>query len=142
MNDLGRPSTALLAAPPPQNNLIDLRKIFGVVRRRMWWIVASVVLVFALSVAAYFIVTPTYTASASIALDRRVVDLVPGTAGPGALGQDLPTEGFGSLFALVVQNEMAAFALSEVGLDVLFALRFVKVLLDSGIGTQFEGMLP
>ena len=37
---------------------------------------------------------------------------------------------------------MAALALGEIGLDILFALRFVQIFLHGGIGTQFQGMLP
>ena len=57
-------------------------------------------------------------------------------------GQDLSAECFRGLLALVVQDEMAAFALGEIGLDVLFALRLCQVLLHVWIGTQFERMLP
>ena len=56
--------------------------------------------------------------------------------------QDLSTECFRSLLALVVHNEMAAFTLGKICLDVLLALRFFQVLLDGGIGTQFQRMLP
>src|ERR1700735_1759154 len=37
---------------------------------------------------------------------------------------------------------MTALALGEIGLDVLFPLRFLEIFLDGGIGTQLERMSP
>ena len=37
-----------------------------------------------------------------------------------------------------MQDEVVAFALGELGLDILFALRFCQILLDGWIGTQFQ----
>ena len=57
-------------------------------------------------------------------------------------GQDLSAEILGRLLAFVVEHEVAAFALGEIGLYTLLALRFRQVLLHGGIGTQIKGMLP
>jgi succinoglycan biosynthesis transport protein ExoP len=90
MNDLGRPGAALLPAKPSQSNLIDLRKIFGVLRRRLWWMVATFVLVIVLTGVAYKLVTPKYMATATVALDRRVDELV--TSGPANPNSALTTD--------------------------------------------------
>src|SRR5580658_10442974 len=57
-------------------------------------------------------------------------------------GQDLSSKHLGSLFALIVQNEMTALALGEVGLDGLLALGFGEELLNRRIAAQLEGALP
>src|SRR5271163_2910058 len=56
--------------------------------------------------------------------------------------QDLPAEYFRCLLALVVQDEMAAFALDKISLDVLLALGFCQILLHGCIRTQIKRMLP
>src|ERR1700733_1379165 len=55
-------------------------------------------------------------------------------------GQNLPAECLRSLFALVMQDEMAALTLGEVGFDILLALRFCQILLNDRIGAQFESV--
>ena len=54
-------------------------------------------------------------------------------------GDDLPTEGFRSLLALIVQNEVTALPLGELRFDILLALRFGQELLDFSIGAQRKG---
>ena len=57
-------------------------------------------------------------------------------------GQNLCPECFGGLLAFVVQDEMAALALGEVGFDILLALGFGQELLHRGIRSKFERALP
>ncbi len=57
-------------------------------------------------------------------------------------GEDLLAEGCGGLAALVVEGEMAALVLGEIGFGGLFALGFIEILLDGGVGPQVEGVLP
>src|SRR5712675_2211977 len=57
-------------------------------------------------------------------------------------GQDLSSECFRALLALIMQDEVVGFALREVGLDILLALRFCQEFLHCGIGAQFDRALP
>jgi len=41
---------------------------------------------------------------------------------------------------LVMQDEMAAFTLGKIGLDILFAQRFCQILLDGGSGRNSRGI--
>src|ERR1700722_302905 len=57
-------------------------------------------------------------------------------------GDNLGAEGFRGLLALIVENEVAAFMLSELGLNVFLALRFGQKLLHGGVGAQLQRTLP
>jgi capsular exopolysaccharide synthesis family protein len=76
---------------PAEGKLIDLRHIFAALRRRLWWMVATALVVLALTVITYMLMTPRYTATASLALDRRVDDLVAKDATDAQLTTDSPT---------------------------------------------------
>src|ERR1700731_287488 len=56
--------------------------------------------------------------------------------------QDLSAECFRGLLAFIMQNEMAALALSEVSFGILLAFGFREILLNRRVGAQFQGMLP
>lgn len=61
----------------PADDLIDLRALLSVLRRRLWAMVAAAALVFVLVVAATLQATPQYTATAKILLelrDQQVID--------------------------------------------------------------------
>jgi capsular exopolysaccharide synthesis family protein len=64
------------SAPGSQGNLIDLRKVFGIVRRRQLWALATAAIVMILTLIAYKAADPMYSAVARVALDRRVDELV------------------------------------------------------------------
>lgn len=89
MYSQGSATAASRAAASASTNLIDLRRIFGTIRRRQWWAVATVAIVLALTLAAYLQAKPVYTASARVAIDRRVDDFVTPTQGAPA---PLPTD--------------------------------------------------
>lgn len=72
--------------------LIDLRGIGATIRQRQWLILATIGMVLALTAIAYLMTPKRYTASATIALDRRVDDLVgKESGGEAGLTTDSPT---------------------------------------------------
>jgi len=56
--------------------LIDLRSIMATLRQRQWPILATVAIVLVLTAIAYVMTPKRFSANATIALDRRVADLV------------------------------------------------------------------
>ncbi|WP_052134799.1 GumC family protein [Sphingomonas sp. 37zxx] len=56
--------------------LIDLRQIGATIRRRQWWILGVIAIVLIATAVAYVLTPVRYQASATVALDRRVDDLV------------------------------------------------------------------
>lgn len=79
------------AAGSGDAKLIDLRSIALVVRRRLWWVLATMAIVLALTVVAYLVVPRRYAATASVALDRQVEEIVTQPAGDGTLPTDSPS---------------------------------------------------
>ncbi|MBI1687003.1 GumC family protein [Caulobacter hibisci] len=77
-------ATASRPVASASTNLIDLRRIFGTIRRRQWWALATGAIVLALTLVAYLQAKPVYTATARVGIDRRVEDLVTPTQGAAA----------------------------------------------------------
>lgn len=71
--------------------LIDLKRIFATIRRRQWWIVGAMLVVLALTAIAYVAAPRRFTASAVLALDRRVDELMAGQDTQASLPTDSPT---------------------------------------------------
>lgn len=79
------------ATQDDDTKLIDLRRIGAAVRERQWWILATVGIVLALTLVAYALTPKRYSANATIALDRRVDDLVNQQKDQATLTTDSPT---------------------------------------------------
>ncbi|WP_176473189.1 GumC family protein [Sphingomonas lenta] len=71
--------------------LIDLRQSFATIRRRRWWILATMLVVLGLTALAYQTAPRQYSASAVLALDRRVEEVVVGEDPKASLVTDSPT---------------------------------------------------
>lgn len=72
--------------------LIDLRAIFAMLRRRKWWVLTTIALVLAATALAYLLTPKQYVANATVALDRRTVELVATAQGANpTLPTDSPT---------------------------------------------------
>lgn len=56
--------------------LIDLRAIFGTLKRWRWWALGAMTLILAATAIAYMLTPKTYESAGTIALDRRAVELV------------------------------------------------------------------
>jgi capsular exopolysaccharide synthesis family protein len=70
------PPNAAASPPASDPRLIDLRTVIGTVRQRQWPILATVAIVLVLTAIAYVLTPKKFSANATIALDRRVDDLV------------------------------------------------------------------
>ena len=79
--------------PPSEDaaKLIDLRKVFAMLRRRKLALAITVLIVLALAAVTYLLVPARYSATASVALDRRVEEIVKGSEAAGQLPTDSPT---------------------------------------------------
>lgn len=69
--------------PETDGRLIDLRRVAATLRRRQWWVLATVGIVLALTAFAYLALPRRYSANAVVALDRKVGELVSGQTGSG-----------------------------------------------------------
>lgn len=84
------PANAVVPAPSDAK-LIDLRSIGITLRQRQWPIMATVAIVLVLTAIAYMLTPKKYAADATIALDRRVDELVGQQNGDAALPLDSPS---------------------------------------------------
>lgn len=91
MNTTPATSRATATQSDGDAKLIDLRGIGATLRQRQWLILATLALVVALTAIAYLFTPPRFTASATIALDRRVDELVGQQTGDAGLTTDSPT---------------------------------------------------
>ena len=81
-------TTAADAEDRHNAKLIDLRKIAATIRRRIWWVAGTAAIVLALTIVAYMLSPSRFSATASVALDRNVTELV----AQGKTANDLPAD--------------------------------------------------
>ncbi|SEN59863.1 capsular exopolysaccharide family [Sphingomonas gellani] len=78
-------------SPDTDARLIDLRGIGATLRQRQWPILVTIAVVLVLTAIAYLMLPQRFTATATVALDRRVDELVGQQSGDAALPTDSPS---------------------------------------------------
>ncbi|WP_165374851.1 GumC family protein [Sphingomonas montana] len=101
------------AGPAPEAHMIDLRQIFSVIRRRWVWVLATMAIILGLTAIAYVRAPRVFMASASLALDRRVDQLVNDSSEP-SLTTDSPTVDTG--VQVLTSPTLAAEVVDRLGL--------------------------
>ncbi|WP_162527246.1 GumC family protein [Sphingomonas solaris] len=89
--EIGTTDAVRPSADRDETTLLDLRQIALTIRRRLWWVMAVVAIVLGLTVVAYMLVPRRYSATATVALDRQVEELVAQPKGDGTLPTDSPS---------------------------------------------------
>jgi succinoglycan biosynthesis transport protein ExoP len=84
-------SSSAAGTSASDGRLIDLRSVGATLRQRRWPILATVTVVLMLTAIAYVMTPERFSANATIALDRRVDELVGQQSGGSALPLDSPS---------------------------------------------------
>ncbi len=90
IEEAGAPTADIDGTATP-GRLIDLRQLFSIARRRKFAILVTALVVLVLTAVTFLVLPVRYQATSSIALDRRVDDIVKGDAPEGPLPTDSPS---------------------------------------------------
>ncbi len=106
-------STHVLSADQDEFN-IDLMGLWHILMKRRWTIIATVGIVFVFALVASLMITPVYRASASVQIDRELMNITNNDANPMAGFINDPNY-LNTQYQLLQSRELASRVLSDIG---------------------------
>ena len=108
-----RDSTDVLSADQDEFN-IDLMGLWHILMKRRWTIVATVGIVFVFALVASLMITPVYRATASVQIDRELMNITNNDTNPMA-GMIADPNYLNTQYQLLQSRELASRVLSDIG---------------------------
>ncbi|MFY8205678.1 MAG: GumC family protein, partial [Arenimonas sp.] len=106
-------STDVLSADQDEFN-IDLMGLWHILMKRRWTIVATVGIVFVFALVASLMITPVYRATASVQIDRELMNITNNDTNPMA-GMIADPNYLNTQYQLLQSRELASRVLSDIG---------------------------
>ncbi|MEY2867051.1 MAG: hypothetical protein RIQ43_1077 [Pseudomonadota bacterium] len=106
-------STDVLSADQDEFN-IDLMGLWHILMKRRWTIAATVGIVFVFALVASLMITPVYRATASVQIDRELMNITNNDANPMA-GMIADPNYLNTQYQLLQSRELASRVLSDIG---------------------------